>query len=214
MSKKLILLTDIDGVWINSNVGIYRKLSDDFLSKNKINKTKIKIADEFFKEFKKYARVGLIRYKNIIEIYFKIVDNKRYKKLSKEYIKFEKRIIKRYLSPKKNAKTILKELKRITRIIGVSDYIKPSRVRKEELKQLGLLKYFDKIYTSHDLHCEKPESFKLSSKNRKIIFVGHDNDEIIGAKNNGFLTIGLKNKHADIKINSLKELPKILKTKM
>ena len=44
----------------------------------------------------------------------------------------------------------------------------------------------------------------------KVYFLGHDDDEIIGAKKFGFLTIGLKNKNADIYISKIEELSNIL----
>ena len=80
-----------------------------------------------------------------------------------------------------------------------------------QLKTLGILKYFDKIYSSHDLMCEKPESFKyFKHLKNKAVFLGHDDDEILGAMRFGFLTIGLKNNKANIFIKSLNQLPQIL----
>ena len=212
---KLTILTDIDGIWIHSDHKKYIELSDKFLSMHKLDRNKIEIADNFFNKFCNYARVGLIDYRNLIEIYFKIIDPKRYKKLSKEYMKFERKIIKKYLFPNKYALTTLRKLKKLRiKVIGVSDYIKPSKIREEELKILKIGKYFDKVYTSHDLGCEKPKAFDIFTKfNRKTIFIGHDNDELIGAKRCGFFVIGLNNKHADINIKSLKNLPKILSVK-
>ena len=97
------------------------------------------------------------------------------------------------------------------KIIGITDSIKPSKLKKEELKVLGILKYFDKVYSSHDLKCEKPEAFKyLKHLTNKSVFLGHDDDEILGAMRFGFLTIGLNNQKADIFIKSLNQLPQIL----
>ena len=210
---RLFILTDIDGIWIHSDQRRYLKLSDKFLRAHKLDKDKIKIADSFFNKFRNYARVGLIDYKNLIEIYFKIIDPKRYKMLSKEYIEFERKIIKKYLSPDKYALTTLRKLKKLgIKLIGISDYIKPSKIRREELKILKIGKYFDKIYTSHDLGCEKPKAFeKFTNSNKRIIFIGHDDDELIGAKKYGLFVIGLNNKQADINIKSLKEIPNILR---
>jgi len=44
----------------------------------------------------------------------------------------------------------------------------------------------------------------------KAVFLGHDDDEILGAMRFGFLTISLKNNKANIFIKSLNELPQIL----
>ena len=210
---RVAILTDIDGIWIHSDHKKYIKLSNKFLLMHKLDGNKIKIADNFFNKFRNYARVGLIDYRNLIEIYFKIIDPKRYKILSREYMEFERKIIKKYLFPDKYALTTLRKLKKLgIKVIGISDYIKPSKIRREELKTLKIGKYFDKIYTSHDLGCEKPKAFEIFTKpNRKTIFIGHDNDELIGAKRYGFFVIGLNNKHGDINIKSLKKLPEILK---
>jgi len=79
--------------------------------------------------------------------------------------------------------------------------IKPSKLKKEELKVLGISKYFDKIYSSHDLKCEKPEAFKhFKNLVDKAVFLGHDDDEILGAMRIWFLnnrTKKQKSQHCD-----------------
>jgi len=78
------------------------------------------------------------------------------------------------------------------------------------LKIGGIDKYFYDIITSYDIKMEKPESFKyVLEKYGNFIFLGHEDDEIIGAKNLGIKTIGFKNKNADIKIEKLNELLEI-----
>jgi FMN phosphatase YigB (HAD superfamily) len=118
-----------------------------------------------------------------------------------------------FLKLDKNAKNVLRKLKKMgIKIIGITDAIKPSRLKKEELKVLGISKYFDKIYSSHDLKCEKPEAFKhFKNLVDRAVFLGHDDDEVLGAMSYGFLTIGLKNKRANITMKSLNRLAETLK---
>jgi FMN phosphatase YigB (HAD superfamily) len=159
------------------------------------------------------VRVGKINYYEFEEKIFKQIDKKNYKKLAREYIKFEIKNCKMFLKLNKNSKNVLRKLKKMEiKIIGITDVIKPSKLKKEELKVLGISKYFDKIYSSHDLKCEKPEAFKhFKNLVDKAVFLGHDDDEILGASEFGFLTIGLKNKKANIVIRSLNKLPQALR---
>jgi FMN phosphatase YigB (HAD superfamily) len=113
----------------------------------------------------------------------------------------------------KNAKNVLKRLKkRRIKIIVISDSVNESCYLKIILEKIGLLKYFDIVLTSHDLGAEKPKAFEYFTylkEKYEVYFLGHDDDEIIGAKKYGFKTIGLKNKNADIFIKNINELLKI-----
>jgi len=211
--KKLILLTDILGIWVlNSNKG-YKNLLKIFCKKHNIEFKKVlKIRGKFFRKYRKLARVGKISYHEFEEMFFKLIDKKKYKKLAREYIKFEIENCNMFLKLNKNAKEVLKKIKKMyIKIIGITDSIKPSKLKREEIKTLGILGYFDKIYSSHDLKCEKPEAFKhFKNLVSRAVFLGHDDDEILGGMSFGFLTIGLKNKKANILIKSLNQLPEIL----
>jgi len=214
---KVILLTDVNDVWIKSDDNKYIEITNDFFIKHNISIKLVEKADrEIFLKLKKQVRKGKISYKKLMELYFKSIDAKNYRKLVREYFQFEKKIVRKWLKLVPYAKEVLMELKRSgIKIIAISDYIKPSKERKWELDTLGIGKYFDKIYTSHDLRKEKPEALKLFRPKRKelMIFLGHEDDEMV-CKKYGLITIGLKNLNADYTIKSLKELPGIIKKLM
>jgi len=211
--KKPVLLTDIVGIWVlNSDKG-YKNLLKKFCNKHNIEFKKVlKIRDRFFRKYRKLGRVGKISYYKLEETFFKLIDKKNYKKLAKDYVKFEIENCNMYLKLNRNAKEVLRKIKKMgVKIIGITDAVKPNKLKKEELKVLGILKYFDKVYSSHDLKCEKPEAFKyFKDLVDRAVFLGHDDDEILGAMRFGFLTIGLKNKKANILIKSLSQLPQVL----
>jgi len=211
--KKLILITDIVGIWVLKSDEGYENLLKEFCKKYNIDFGKtLKIRDKLLRKYRKSLRMGKISYYEFEEMFFKLIDKKNYIKLAKEYIKFEIENCKMFLKLNKNAKEVIRKIKKMgIKIVGITDSIKPTKLKEEELKSLGISKYFDKIYSSYDLKCEKPEAFKYF-KNfvNKAVFLGHDDDEILGAMRFRFLTIGLKNKKADIFIKSLNQLPEIL----
>jgi len=210
--KKLVLITDITGIWILKNDKGYENLMKEFCKRYNINfKKALKLRDKFLIKYRKLTRVGKISYYEFEEMFFKLIDKKKYKKLAREYMKFEIENCNIFLKLNKNAKEVLRKIKKMgIKIIGIIDAIKPSKLKKEELKTLGILRYFDEVYSSHDLKCEKPEAFKyFKNYVDKAVFLGHDNDEILGAMRFGFLTISLNNKKANIFIKSLNQLPQI-----
>jgi len=211
--KKLVLLTDIVGIWVlNSDKG-YENLLKKFCKRYNIEFKKVlKLRDEFFRKYRKLARVGKISYYELEEMFFKLIDKKNYKKLARDYIRFEIDNCSMYLKLNRNSKEVLRKIKKIgVKIIGITDAVKPTKLKKEELRTLGILKYFDNVYSSHDLKCEKPEAFKyFKDLVDRAVFLGHDDDEILGAMRFSFLTIGLKNKKANILIKSLSQLPQVL----
>jgi FMN phosphatase YigB (HAD superfamily) len=211
--KTPILLTDLVGIWILKNDKGYENLLKMFCKEHNLDfKIFYKKREEFLSKYRNLARVGKINYYEFEEKIFKQIDKKNYKKLARKYIKFEIKNCKMFLKVDKNVKNVLRKLKKMgIKIIGITDAIKPNKLKKEELKVLGISKYFDKIYSSHDLKCEKPEAFKhFKNLVDKTVFLGHDDDEILGASKFGFLTIGLKNEKANIMIRSLKQLVEVL----
>jgi FMN phosphatase YigB (HAD superfamily) len=212
--KKPILLTDLVGIWILKNDRGYENLLKKFCKEYELSfEVLYKTREEFLSKYRKLVRIGKINYYEFEEKLFKQIDKKNYKKLAREYIKFEIKNCKMFLKLDKNAKDALRKLKKMgIKIIGITDAIKPSKLKKEELKVLGILKYFYKVYSSHNLKCEKPEAFKyFKNLVNKAVFLGHDDDEILGAMEFGFLTIGVKNKKANIIIKSLNKLPQALR---
>jgi len=78
-------------------------------------------------------------------------------------------------------------------------------------------KFFNEIFTSHDLGTCKPgeKAFyaplrKFSAKPKETLFVGDACDELKGAKKIGIVTIGFKCRCGDYNIRTLDEILKIL----
>ncbi len=215
MKKKfrLTVITDLEGIWIKNDKKSYIELTDKFFLEKNISLKIVERVDKFiFPKILKAGRRGEISYKKVIEKYFKEISPRNYKKLSREFINFENRIIKRYMKLCKNAKAVLSKLKQYpVFLICLSDTMYSIKKLRAILKTLGINEMFDKVYTSNYLKCEKPEAFKKLKLNinKKPVFIGHDQDELQGAKKYGFITVGLNSK-ADYVINSITEIPKII----
>jgi len=106
----------------------------------------------------------------------------------------------------------------------LSDSMASEKEKKMILKRLGIkCKYFDKIFTSHDIGCEKPCKKAYLSvlkhfnvKPKEAVFVGHDKEEIVGAKKLRLITIsfGEKVKEADFYAKNWKSLYQLILTKL
>ncbi|MFH7880980.1 MAG: HAD hydrolase-like protein [Candidatus Aenigmatarchaeota archaeon] len=211
--KRIALFSDIMGIWIFKDEKAYKKLTTSFFKKHKINLKLIeKIEKEIFPNLAKEARKGKLKYREVIEKCFEAVYPKNYKKLAKEYIEFEFKNLKKYIKLYKHSKLVLQKLKKIgIELIGIRDSVYSVREAKRILKILKIEKYFKRMYTSNSCKMEKPELFKIFKNRKNKIFLGHDTDELIGAKKYGFITIGLKNRNADYYISSIKQLPEVIK---
>ena len=82
-------------------------------------------------------------------------------------------------------------------------------------KYLNINGLFDKIFVSSEIHHKKPdkESYQavidyFSYKPDEVVFVGHDEEELTGAKNVGIKTISYKGDPAgDVLIQKFSEIP-------
>jgi len=211
--RKIILLSDVMGIWMYNDRKAYKRLTDTFFKKNNIKLELVeKVDKEIFPKLAQKGREGKLTYKEVIENYFKAMNCKSYKKLAKEYITFEFRNLRKYIRLYKYSKRILSLLKKSgIRVIGIRDSVYSIKEMKRILKVLKVEKYFDKVYTSNSLKVEKPRLFNLFKNVKPKLFLGHDDDELLGAKKCGFVTIGLKNRKADYYISSIKALPRVIK---
>jgi HAD superfamily hydrolase (TIGR01509 family) len=132
--------------------------------------------------------------------------NKRiYKKLGiptskvDERLKQDKRIWFEHTKLNKGVTNLLLKIKKKgIKVAILSDTVHPLKWRLEFFKRVGLVKgkYFDKLFLSNLIGYEKPHPkayltvlkyFKV--KPAEALFVGHDKEEIDGAKNLGIKTI-------------------------
>jgi len=197
---KIVLVTDLTGIWFKRNRK-YIKFIQNFLESHGAKS----VGD--WSKYAKLARVGKLEYEEALKLWLKDcgIENEN---AVKEFIEEEEKILKASL--KFRGKRVLKKLSKIVKIVGLTDSLFTKEKVVKFLEIGGIDKYFHDVITSYDIKMEKPESFKyVLEKYGNFIFFGHDDDEIIGAKNLGIKTIGLKNNNADIVIENLSDLVKI-----
>ncbi len=198
----MYLVTDLTGIWFRIK-SKYGKLIKKFLKENGA------VKEAEWKKYSKKARIGKISYKEALTLWLRDCGIKNVKTVARKFISFENKIWKNVLIF--YGKDVLKFISKKVKIIALTDSPHSAKWVRKILKIGKIDKYFYKVYSSHDLKMEKPKSFKyLLKKFGNFVFLGHDDDEILGAKKLGIKTIGLKNENADIVIKSLKELKKLL----
>jgi FMN phosphatase YigB (HAD superfamily) len=200
---------------------------------SKAEKKFIKEYKKFFKKFntnlneqsklwwKFYPKIvrGKITLRKANEIIYKKIGIPK-SKLS-EWFKKDKSIILKFIKLNKNVKQTLLKIKSLgIKVAILSDTVHPLKWRTELLKKLGLFKgkHYDKLFLSNQIGFEKPEKgayfavlkyFRV--KPRETIFVGHDKDEIEGAKKIKIKTISyLGYKKADFYIKDFNKVLSIL----
>jgi putative hydrolase of the HAD superfamily len=136
-----------------------------------------------------------------------------------ERLRKDKEIILKFIKLNKNVKQTLLKIKNLgIKVAILSDTVHPLKWRTELLKKLGLIKgkHYDKLFLSNQIGFEKPEKGAylavlkyFKTKPSEAIFVGHDKDEIEGAKKLKIKTISYRGyKKADFYIKDLKEVLK------
>ena len=210
--KENKLITDLGDVFLKMDRNIYLKVTNRFFEERGIDLKLVEKVDKeiFDKRLRKAARIGKLSYKAAIKEFFKALEVKNFRKIADEYIQFEVNNLKKWMKVVPNSRMVLRRVKSMgVKIIILSDCMQSISERKRELQILGLSEYFDEIYTSNSLGVEKPEAFKYfrPKEGERVIFFGHDDDEILGAKKFNLVTIGLCNKNADFSISSIKYLP-------
>lgn len=180
-------------------------------------------------DFKKQAKLWLKVYPKAVrgKITLRKADEIIYKKLGipkskvREWLKKDKEINIKFTTLNKHAKKVLLALKACgIKIAILSDTVHPLKWRLDLFKKLGLVrgKHYDKLFLSNRIGYEKPEKGAYFTvlryfgvKPEEAIFIGHDKEEIEGAKRCGIKTISyLGYKGADFYVKSLKEIPKII----
>ncbi len=97
----------------------------------------------------------------------------------------------------------------------ITNSIHPAKVKEEWLRRAGVHHLFDLVLSSVEERCKKPEpelfrrfALRLALPPEAVAFVGHDAQEVKGAKEAGFITISLSclEAPADFHIQRLEEL--------
>lgn len=117
--------------------------------------------------------------------------------------------------------SVLRELRfRGIRVGMLTNSVHPAQVKAKWLRNAGVDDLFDLIVSSVEERCKKPSSElfqrfsdRIGFPPQNIAFVGHDVEEIKGAKKAGFIAIaialGCPNARADFHIQRLGELLKL-----
>ncbi len=142
-------------------------------------------------------------------------------KFTKEFLNAHKKIL-----AAKSVEALLKKLKKSgIKVCILTDTIFSGKEKWELLKSIGLDKHIDLIISSHDIKKSKKtkESYneclrKMGLKANDVIFVGHKKYEMEGAKNANIVSVVVlpvadKNIKSDYKINSMKELGRLILNK-
>ncbi|MGC8993565.1 MAG: HAD family hydrolase [Candidatus Aenigmatarchaeota archaeon] len=206
--KKICLISDMAGIWFKMNESYFDKIERRIGIKDKDRKKILKILSFL----KNRAREGKISTFMLGMLPYKKLKYENFVFLREKFMDLEIKEAKKIYKLNENALKVLKKLHKKVLLIGISDSVLNGDRFKKLLERIGILKFFDFVFTSHDLGLQKPKVFryfKFLSKNYKVYFLGHEDDEIIGAKKFGFKTIGLRNKNADIFISKLEDLLKI-----
>ena len=201
LNSEMYLVSDLTGIWFEIKP-IYSKAVKNFLKTSGASK----IAN--WEKYAKLARRGKITYEEALSYWLRECGIKG-KDVVRKFISFENKLLKRALIFR--GEKILKVLSERIKIIGLTDSPHSANRIRKILKIGKIEKYFHAILTSHDIGMEKPIAFKyVLNKFGNFIFLGHEDDEIEGAKKLGIVTIGLKNRKADFTIETLQELIPLL----
>lgn len=114
--------------------------------------------------------------------------------------------------------TILQLKERGYKVAILTDSPHKTETQHEILSTIGMGGIFDGIFVSCELGHMKPDKEAYEAvlkafnvKSSEAVFVAHDEDELVGARNVGIKTISYKGHDSgDFAIESLKDIPKIL----
>lgn len=119
-----------------------------------------------------------------------------------EWLKRNKEIKLNYTKPIKGAKRVLLKLKKLgLKIAILSDTVLPRAWRNEMFNKIGIKesKHYNKRFDSNVIGFAKPDEWAyltvlkyFNVKPNETIFVGHDKEEIEGAKRLGIKTIAFR----------------------
>jgi FMN phosphatase YigB (HAD superfamily) len=133
-------------------------------------------------------------------------------------------VLQRQVTATKDAVTALKLLKNDNyKICVLTDSCYSSEEKWSWFQKLGMGQYLDGIVSSHDIRKLKdvPEAYRacldlLGISAGEAVFVGHQEYEMIGARASKIISIAVmpiatSDIHSDYRVNSLSELPELLK---
>ncbi len=177
--------------------------------------------EKLWMKYYKKVQKGKVSLKKARELIFEKLGVPKSK--LKEWLRIDREIKMKYIRPFKNAKGVMRKIKKIgLRIAILSDTAVPSSWRIQMSRKIGIVegREYDKGFYSNVIGYVKPEKKAyltvlkyFNVKPSEAIFVGHDKEEIEGAKRVGIKTIAFREKvrAADFYAKDWNEIYQIVK---
>ncbi|MGH2639482.1 MAG: HAD family hydrolase [Rhabdochlamydiaceae bacterium] len=135
-----------------------------------------------------------------------------------EYRAIDKKAFEKAVLTDPDAREALSKLKKSDCKIAVLSDSGRSAVEMDEMfRHIGLSDMFDKIFVSSEIGHKKPdkEAYEevlrfFNARPEEAVFVGHESDELDGAKALGMKAISYKGDPSDFVVQSLLEIPGIV----
>jgi putative hydrolase of the HAD superfamily len=211
---KLLIFDAGNLLWTTSNKS-YERSMNKFFRKYKIDENIVKSR---WNKIKKKVEVGKIKYREASWIQFKglNIDENILKEWLEMHLGIE--LIDKNLYP--GVKSTLRKLKKRYKLAMLTDDYKGKEQKIKICKKLDIDDIFDEIFSSQDIGFKKPQKqayfivlnhFKV--KPGEAVFIGHEKDEIEGARRYKIRTIAIncdKGTKSDFYIKSFSEILKIL----
>jgi len=209
-----LIIFDAGGVLYTGSQKIVDEAIRKFLKKHGIND--LKKSNKVWSKIEKLVSIGKISLREAHERWLKGVGLS--KALADEWAEVDRKEIWGKFKKTPGINKLLKKLKKKYILTVLSDTIESKQEKIEKMKIVGVNhKFFDEIFTSHDLGTCKPskKAFyaplkKFNVKPKETLFIGDACDELKGAKKIGLATIGFNCRCGDYNIKTLDEIPKIL----
>jgi HAD superfamily hydrolase (TIGR01509 family) len=209
-----LIVFDAGGVLYKGSQKIVDEAIKKFLKKHGIND--LKKSNEVWSKIEKHVTIGKINLREAHEKWLEGIGLS--KTLADEWAEVDKKEIWEKFKKTPGINKLLKKLKKEYILAVLSDTIESKQEKIQKMEIVGVNhKFFDEIFTSHDLGTCKPskKAFhaalrKFSVKPKETLFVGDACDELKGAKKIGLVTIGHKCGCGDYNIKRLHEIHKIL----
>jgi len=205
-----LAILDGEGIIYNCDktMEIFLKEYEKFVKKFGVN---LRFQEKlWFKLYPKIVR-GKLKLKEADELIYQKIGIPKSK--VKEWLKKDKEILLKYTKVYKDVKKLIEELKKKgIKVAVLSDTVHPLKWRIELFKKLGIEKgkHYDKIFLSNQIGAEKPEPkayltvlnyFKV--KPEAALFIGHDKEELEGAKRVGMKILELKKERKNMSFKKL-----------
>jgi HAD superfamily hydrolase (TIGR01509 family) len=210
-----LIIFDAGGVLYQGSQRIVDKAIKKFLKKNGVND--LNKSNKVWSKIEKLVTTGKITLREAHEKWLEDIGLP--KTLADEWAEVDKKEIWGKFKKTPGINKLLKNLKKKYILTVLTDTIENKQEKIEKMKIVGVNpKFFNEIFTSHDLGTCKPtkKAFnapleKFNVKPKETLFIGDACDELKGAKKIGLATIGFNSRCGDYDAKTLDEIPKILR---